>query len=364
MMTLKTSIGTILLLALALPLGTATLLQAQDSQPAAQPSQTAVAAPALSIKCTVDQSTNDCTTQNELKLGEYVRLRVANLSDWIKTGNSPWGLILFLNGRPMKGLHPIAVNQESGDLDFRLQRSGDNIPVWNEMMEREKSWKWGEVARTLPVSAGLENGVALPSHAHFKMVFLPRLEFLFIAGFSIFSLGVLIVLGRRTALLKDSGTSPYSLSRTQMAVWTWLVINAYLFLYAMTHDPGVDIPVSMLGLLGISATTYLAAAMVDRSSPDAAPEPSHGFIHDIAGGSSVSLHRLQMIGWTLVLALAFIMQVLNKMSIPDFNPTLLGLMGLSAGTYIGFKFPENQQGPQIEVATKAAAATAGGQSGT
>jgi hypothetical protein len=359
MMILGNSIRVIFMLALSLPLGTTTLLQAQDSQPPVQPPQTAVAAPALSINCTVDQITNNCTTQNELKLGEYVRLRVANLSDWIKAGNSPWGLILFLNGRPMKELHPIAVSQESGDLDFRLQRSGENIPVWNEMMEREKSWKWGEVSRTLPVSAGMENGVALPSHARFKMVFLPRLEFLFISGFAIFSLGVLIILGRRTALLKDSGTSPYSLSRTQMAVWTWLVINAYLFLYAMTHDPGVDIPVSILGLLGISATTYLAAAMVDRSSPDTAPEPSHGFIHDIAGGSSVSLHRLQMIGWTVVLALAFITQVLNKMSIPDFNPTLLGLMGLSAGTYIGFKFPENQ-GPQTAVATKAAAATAGG----
>ncbi len=364
-MTLRNSIKAIFMLTLSLPLS---LLQAQDSQTAAQPSQIATpAAPILSVDCVISisldnsQIKNVCTTQNERKLGEYIRLHVANLSDWIKAGNSPWNLILFLNERPIKALHPIAVDQDSGYLDFHLQRSGDNVPVWNEVMEHEKSWKLGEVSRILRASAGMDNSVAVPSHASFKMIFLPRLEFLFIAGFAIFSLGVLIVLARRTTLLKDSGNSPYSLSRTQMAVWTWLVINAYLFLYAMTHDPGVDIPVSMLGLLGISATTYLAAAMVDRSSPDTASEPSRGFIHDIAGGSSVSLHRLQMIGWTLVLSLAFITQVLNKMSIPDFNPTLLGLMGLSAGTYIGFKFPENQQGPQAEVATKAAAATAGGQ---
>ena len=49
-----------------------------------------------------------------------------------------------------------------------------------------------------------------------------------------------------------------------------------------------------------------------------------------------------MIGWTAVLSVAFIAEVLNNLSIPDFNPTLLGLMGLSAGTYVGFKFPENQ----------------------
>jgi hypothetical protein len=363
-MTLKNLIRITSMLVLSLPLGTTTLLQAQDSQTPAQPSPTTAAAPVLSVDCTVDQIKNQCsTTQSELKLGYNLRLHVSNLSDWIKAGNSPWKLILFLNDRPMKGLYPIAVNQEYGYLDFRLQRNGENASVWNELMEREKNWKWGEVSRTLQASAGMEGGIALSSHANFKMLFLPRVEFLFIVGFAIFSLGVLIILGRRTTLLKDSGTSPYSLSRTQMAVWTWLVINAYLFLYVMTHDPGVDIPASMLGLLGISATTYLAAAMVDRGSPDASPEPSYGFIRDIAGGSGVSLHRLQMIGWTLVLSLAFITQVLNKMSIPDFNPTLLGLMGLSAGTYIGFKFPENQ-GPQTEVATKAAAATAGGQSGT
>jgi hypothetical protein len=356
-MTLKNLIRITSMLVLSLSLGTATLLQAQDSQTPAQPSPTTAAAPVLSVD-------SKGVSNGELRLGYPLRLHVNNLSDWIKAGNSPWKLILFLNDRPMKGLYPVAVNQEYGYLDFRLQRNGENASVWNELVEREKNWKWGEVSRILPASAGMEGGVALPSHASFKMLFLPRVEFLFIAGFAIFSLGVLIVLGRRTTLLKDSGTSPYSLSRTQMAVWTWLVINAYLFLYIMTHDPGVDIPASMLGLLGISATTYLAAAMVDRGSPDASPEPSYGFIRDIAGGSSVSLHRLQMIGWTLVLSLAFIAQVLNKMSIPDFNPTLLGLMGLSAGTYIGFKFPENQQGPQAEVATKAAAATAGGQSGT
>lgn len=344
------------MLVLSLPLGTAAFLRAQDSQTPAQSSPATAAAPVLSVD-------SKGVSNGELRLSYPLRLHVNNLSDWIKAGNSPWKLILFLNDRPLKGLYPIAVNQDTGYLDFRLQRNGENAPVWNELMERKRDWNWGEVSRTLEASAGMENGVALPGQASFKMLFLPRVEFLFISGFAIFSLGVLIVLGRRTTLLKDSGNSPYSLSRTQMAVWTWLVINAYLFLYAICHDPAVDIPASMLGLLGISATTYLAAAMVDRSSPDASPEPSHGFIRDIAGGSGVSLHRLQMIGWTLVLALAFIMQVLYKMSIPDFNPTLLGLMGLSAGTYIGFKFPENQS-PQAGVATKAAAATAGGQSGT
>src|SRR5579859_160387 len=338
-MTLGNSIRTMILLAIAVPLGAVALLPAQvSSQTSAQASPIVLAAPTLNIDCVVQRSAvngqirDECTTQSKLHLGRNLRLHVANLSDWIKAGNSPWNLILFLNERAMKGLHPVSVDQDAGYLDFHLQRSGDNVPVWNELMDRDRNWNWGEVSRELRASAGTDSGVALPGHGSFKMVFLSRMDFLFIAGFAIFSLGVLIVLGRRTALLKESDSSPYSLSRTQMAVWTWLVINAYLFLYTMTRDPGVDIPTSMLGLLGISSTTYLAAAMVDRSTPGTPGEPSHGFIHDIAGGASVSLHRLQMIGWTLVLALVFITQVLNKISIPDFNPTLLGLMGLSAGT--------------------------------
>jgi hypothetical protein len=30
------------------------------------------------------------------------------------------------------------------------------------------------------------------------------------------------------------------------------------------------------------------------------------------------------------------------LAMPDFDPTLLGLMGISSGTYIGFKFPEKK----------------------
>jgi len=38
------------------------------------------------------------------------QLRVANLADWTAQGNSPWDLILFLNGRPFPGLHPISID--------------------------------------------------------------------------------------------------------------------------------------------------------------------------------------------------------------------------------------------------------------
>jgi hypothetical protein len=340
---------------------------AQDapiSQPQAQPAANAPA-PVLSVASVItrtptkDGYRDDPTTEGQLRLGQNIRLRVTNLSDWIKAGNSPWNLTLFLNERPMKGLHPVSVSQESGYLIFRLERLDENIPTWEGLMEREKNWEWGKVTRHLRASIGTETGVAADSKATFVMVFLPRTWFIFILATVIFSFWLLVVLGRKSALLRSSANGPYSLARTQMAVWTWLTLNAYLYLFALTHDPAVEIPVSVLGLLGISATTYVAAAMVDRASPGGPPEASLGFFRDIAGGAEVSLHRLQMVGWTLVLSIAFIAEVLNKLSIPDFNPTLLGLMGLSAGTYVGFKFPENQSA-KPDAPQKAASTAAGG----
>jgi hypothetical protein len=44
------------------------------------------------------------------------------------------------------------------------------------------------------------------------------------------------------------------------------------------------------------------------------------------------------------------------LSIPDFNPTLLGLLGMSAGTYVGFKFPENKSSAEVAPAPKDAEA--------
>jgi hypothetical protein len=70
---------------------------------------------------------------------------------------------------------------------------------------------------------------------------------------------------------------------------------------------------------------------------------SSGFLRDILSDSSgYSFHRFQIFAWTIVLGIIFVSSVYNNLTMPEFSPTLLGLMGLSAGTYIGFKFPEQK----------------------
>jgi hypothetical protein len=68
---------------------------------------------------------------------------------------------------------------------------------------------------------------------------------------------------------------------------------------------------------------------------------SEGFLTDIlSDANGISFHRFQIFAWTIVLSVIFIKEVYTNLAMPVFNTTLMGLLGLSAGTYLGLKIPE------------------------
>lgn len=68
-----------------------------------------------------------------------------------------------------------------------------------------------------------------------------------------------------------------------------------------------------------------------------------GVMYDLlAENNLISFHRFQIFVWTLVLGLMFVVNVYQDLAMPRFSATLLGLMGISAGTFIGFKLPETK----------------------
>ena len=78
-------------------------------------------------------------------------------------------------------------------------------------------------------------------------------------------------------------------------------------------------------------------------SPASTEGNSQGLLRDILrDGSGYSFHRFQIFAWTIVLGIMFVSSVYNNLTMPEFSATLLGLMGISSGTYIGFKFPEKK----------------------
>jgi hypothetical protein len=82
---------------------------------------------------------------------------------------------------------------------------------------------------------------------------------------------------------------------------------------------------------------------IQALTPQAAAGVSRGLLPDIlSDGAGYSFHRFQIFAWTIVLGIIFVSSVYNNLTMPEFSATLLGLMGISSGTYIGFKFPENK----------------------
>jgi hypothetical protein len=78
-------------------------------------------------------------------------------------------------------------------------------------------------------------------------------------------------------------------------------------------------------------------------APSVSAGMSKGFLRDIlSDASGYSFHRFQIFAWTIVLGIMFVSTVYNNLTMPEFSATLLGLMGISSGTYIGFKFPEQK----------------------
>ncbi len=68
--------------------------------------------------------------------------------------------------------------------------------------------------------------------------------------------------------------------------------------------------------------------------------PWKGVMHDLLSeGGLISFHRFQIFVWTLVLGIIFVVSVYAELAMPQFSATLLGLLGISAGTYVGFKLP-------------------------
>jgi hypothetical protein len=203
-----------------------------------------------------------------------------------------------------------------------------------------------------------------------------------------------------TCPVREDGLPPYSLGRCQMAFWFFLVISAFYFLWVITGRGDTDtINSTVLSLIGISAGTALGSAIVSKNEaattaaagnlprpvfiyPDAIKGAQAGLDQakksndaaqvqaqttevarlkrelrrwrsahrtqllldllseqDSSAGENrvITFHRFQIVVWTLILGVVFVSEVLTKLAMPAFDSTLLVLMGISSGTYLGFR---------------------------
>jgi hypothetical protein len=74
---------------------------------------------------------------------------------------------------------------------------------------------------------------------------------------------------------------------------------------------------------------------------EAAPAVSHSnyFTDILSDANGISLNRFQFFVWTIVFGLMFGYTVITSLQMPTLDDKWLLLMGISGGTYLGFKFP-------------------------
>jgi len=291
-------------------------------------------------------------------------------------------LILFVDGQALPGTHPIVEGQRdeelpSGSSDenkdwvvtFRL-----TFPITRDLSSEKGKESWKKVLgglsknrKEVPVSIGLINGPPLPSTYRAEFV---RLGGAGLTGFlviaAVLSVGFLII-AAKTGALRDKEPSPtdangrdliqpeqraYSLSRTQVAVWTLLVVYGYLFIWLITGEYNTEIPRTILAILGLSAGTFAVAATIDNEKVKenvnkevkTTVSKTDGFVTDLfTNNGGASLHRVQFGLWTIVLMIVFVATVYDTLAMPQFDASLLGLMGISSAAYAGLKIPERKE---------------------
>jgi hypothetical protein len=345
----------------------------------------------------VGKGTGEKPDDFRFKMGESVQIQVtgqnaAKIRTELNKAAGLRALKLYLNYVRIDNLTISAV--DAGNkllLSAHLVRNAnddDNRKAWDTLLKKQEGMGY---LMTLPVAlaVGNELPLAVQSALPFQFYVVSATAKLWTLGIElvIFLVAYYLVV-TQSNMLCDAPGSSYSLGKSQMAFWGLLVALTFVGIWIVTGTME-RIPPQVLILLGISGATGLSAIVIgeskkagiqdkitkleeektkleneERMAPAAFPpaskarlqaiEPekqalsqqlkaskSEGFWSDICNdGNGLSFHRLQVVIWTVILGMVFVRSVAQVLSMPEFPETLLVLLGISAGTYLGFKIPE------------------------
>lgn len=328
--------------------------------------------------------------QSQSNIIEVGKRLVVTIENWPETSTdspfqSPDSWVPIIDGVPIRAtftksqLSPSSFeNRFIFDLDLSSTQARDS---WKSLLRGTGF----QLARKVTVGVGpVEGGYELIEPYGEKLELEMRRPLHI--GAALFALAaiatLLVVASKKNGLLQIGPDKRYSLGKTQMAWWFLIVLGSYLYLAIVTWDT-TTLTGQAIALMGISAATGLGARAIDTQSRRVLPKPnslgaapedgavpenatapedgavpdngaqtaepnatiallaSKGFLTDLLSESdTISLHRLQIVIWTVVLSAVFLWSVIWELSMPEFNGPMLALMGVASGTYVGFKIPE------------------------
>ncbi|MBF8296758.1 MAG: hypothetical protein HW389_3303 [Bacteroidetes bacterium] len=334
--------------------------------------------------------------------GAVIKLKVINLS--ILDQKARGKIILFLDGMPLRALYPVSRDTVGDTLGFQFLRTEESKGTWDVMQKFGRSAQRFKVSvgpeDGYPVSSTATLTFVFYKTAILNIVVVLLVALLVALLLLSAKSDILRDSGPQTS---PSGRKSYSMGRCQMAWWFLVVFSSFVLVRLVTGELPA-IPDSVLALLGIAGGTGLGAVAIDANKRSQAtskiaslrvqvaalldqqsrlhgiliaqpaptnpadiqaelvkaqstlsqaqsdidallqsgrPFTSEGFLMDIlSDADGISFHRFQILAWTALLGIIFLLSALRTLTLVDFDNSLLALMGISSGTYLGFKLPE------------------------
>jgi len=340
--------------------------------------------------------------ERTVQLRDTITVEVTGLACLLKNGKAE-DIVLYLDDRPLADVAAFPPSDPNQNvLRFPLRRTEASREVWTYVLGRP-TWdpRLTKVSIGLrdKYAVPSRSSVSLKVIPHGWFLFWLLLFAVFLIGFFVLARKTDIL---RDAGPPPAGGArrPYSLARSQASFWFFLILASYMLIGMITGDFSTSITGTVLILMGISSGTAVGSAFIDASKtgPDAGrleatarqtvqaelsqveaaiqnardtlkknpneaavqtlaaktaewreklsqlhkmSNESEQFLQDIlSDANGVNFHRFQMMAWTVVLGIIFVGHVYKELAMPEFSQTLLSLMGISAGTYLGLKIPE------------------------
>ncbi|MCB1053937.1 MAG: hypothetical protein KDD11_00310 [Acidobacteria bacterium] len=314
----------------------------------------------------------DPTGEQLVTLDDTLVVHVQGLPAWLGPRSCD-DVRLYLNGQPLKLLRASRCDLETEDVTFIMRRiDRAKEAAWQTLLpERDGLTSFADV------TLGWADGTRLPTTVRDDQAITFAIADFHVVAFAGAFLAItligFLVMAQRSAILRRAVGKrvpvvlrPYSLAKVQVAWWFFLVLSGFLLISILVGDIA-PVPSSILAVLGIASGTYLGAEVIDKGKkptvevaleegtvevtldkgsvvdvvPEPAPETTRGFLSDLlSDGSGIAFYRFQIFVWTLVLGGFFLNAAWRNLAMPDLPSSLLGLMGISGGTFLGLKLPE------------------------
>jgi hypothetical protein len=231
-------------------------------------------------------------------------VKVFKLSELRKSANGK-EILLFINGRPLKGLKPESGAPEletngSGTLHYHLLRSvptgeggatkadaDDLREHWADLLGMNLGTSDVGLTRGVSVSVGFDGDAPIQAREdNFTLVRVRIWRLLWWLGILALALYYFWKLARKSDLLRDRRPvawrqiddrlmpqrKSFSLSASQAAWWFFFVIVAFVFIWLVTGQ--YDLSMQALILIGIGYATAVGSSVIDQNKQQSSADDS------------------------------------------------------------------------------------------